>query len=402
MKAYERFLKYVTIDTTSNESNENCPSTPNQKVFGQQLVEELLALGVLDARMDQHGYVYASIPAKGKADAPAIGFIAHMDTSNAVPGGPCKASIIKDYDGGDITLANGLVTSVNEFSFLPGLKGQDLIVTDGNTLLGGDDKAGVAEIMTMAERLMGADAPDHGKICIGFTPDEEIGRGADLFDVPGFGAEYAYTVDGGQAGELEYENFNAASLKVTVHGVNIHPGTSKNKMVNACLLAIEYNSMLPPWETPSHTEGYEGFYHLGSMEGQEEKTVLRYIIRDHDRNLFEKRKETALAIAKYMNDKYGAGTLEAEIMDSYYNMKQQLADHMYIVDKARAAYEEMGITPITLPIRGGTDGSRLSFMGLPCPNLGTGGYNCHGRRELASIQQMEMMADVLVRIAQNA
>ena len=402
MKAAERFLQYVSIDTTSDEAKESCPSTPSQALLGQALVKELKEMGISGARMDANGYVYASIPPKGKKNAPAVGFIAHMDTSGAVPGGPVRPRIIRNYDGSDIVLENGLVTSVKEFPFLPGLKGQDLIVTDGRTLLGGDDKAGVAEIMTMCQRLAAPDAPDHGKICVAFTPDEEIGRGADLFDVKGFGADYAYTVDGGQLGELEYENFNAASLLVTVHGVSIHPGSAKNKMVNASLIAMEYNGMLPPWETPAHTEGYEGFYHLDSMEGREEKAVLHYIIRDHDRDRFESRKSAALAIARYLNEKYGPEAVEVHIKDSYFNMKEQIAPHMEIIKKAEEAYRALGVTPLTQPIRGGTDGARLSFMGLPCPNLGTGGYNCHGRRELVSINQMETMAEVLIHLAQNA
>lgn len=399
MRAYERFLTYVKIDATSDENAQSCPSTPSQKVFGSQLVEEMKGLGIADARMDEHGYVYGSIPQKGAGSKPAMGFIAHMDTSNAVPGGPVNPRIIKNYDGSDIALNETLVIPVADFDYLTQMKGMDLIVTDGNTLLGADDKAGIAEIMTMCEKLLSPGAPDHGKICIAFTPDEEIGRGANLFDVPGFQAEYAYTVDGGAIGEIEYENFNAASATVHIHGVNIHPGSAKNKMRNACLIAMEFNAMLPPQETPACTEGYEGFYHLGGMQGEEELCTLRYIVRDHDMDKFRQRKARLEKIAAYLNEKYGQGTVELLLKDSYFNMKDQLKDHMFIVEKAKAAMEKCGVKPIIQPIRGGTDGSRLSFMGLPCPNLSTGGFNAHGRKELIPIQSMETMADVLLTIA---
>ena len=399
MRAYERFLTYVKIDTTSDENAQSCPSTPSQKVFGKQLVEEMKGLGIADARMDEHGYVYGSIPQKGTGSKPAMGFIAHMDTSNAVPGGPVNPRIIKNYDGSGIALNESLVIPVADFDYLTQMKGLDLIVTDGNTLLGADDKAGIAEIMTMCEKLLSPDAPDHGKICIAFTPDEEIGRGADLFDVPGFQAEYAYTVDGGAIGEIEYENFNAASAAVRIHGVNIHPGSAKNKMRNACLIAMEFNAMLPPQETPACTEGYEGFYHLGGMQGEEELCTLRYIVRDHDMDKFRQRKARLEKIAAYLNEKYGQGTVELILKDSYFNMKDQLKDHMFIVEKAKAAMEKCGVKPIIQPIRGGTDGSRLSFMGLPCPNLSTGGFNAHGRKELIPIQSLETMVDVLLTIA---
>ncbi len=401
MRAYERFLKYVSIDTTSNESNPGCPSSPNQKVLGQMLVEEMLAMGIRDSRMDEHGYVYGSIPAKGEEKRPAIGFIAHMDTSDAVPGGPVKPALLQ-YGGGDITLLNGLVISGAEFEFLKDLKGKSLIVTDGNTLLGADDKAGVAEILTMCESLLSPDAPDHGKVCVAFTPDEEIGRGADLFDVPGFGAAYAYTVDGGALGEIEYENFNAASAKVMLHGVNIHPGSAKNKMRNACLLAMEFNAMLPPQEIPACTEGYEGFQHLNSISGQEELCTLHYIIRDHDMEKFLQKKARFEKIAAYLNEKCGPGTVELALKDSYFNMREQLKDHMHIVERAKEAMLFCGIDPIVRPIRGGTDGARLSFMGLPCPNLSTGGYNFHGRRELIPVEAMDDMVRVLLAIVRGA
>ena len=394
----ERFLAYVGYETTSCEANECCPSTPNQMALARALVAEMQELGIADARVDEHGYVYGAIPAKG--DHPArVGFIAHMDTSDAVKG-PTHPRMVKNYDGGAITLENGVV--IDGFDFLPGLKGQDLIVTDGTSVLGADDKAGVAEIMTLAARLMAPDAPEHCAVSIGFTPDEEIGRGADLFNVADFHADYAYTVDGGALGELEYENFNAAAAQVKVRGVNIHPGSAKNQMKNALLIGMEFNGMLPDWETPAHTEGYEGFYHLCEMQGDEELTTLTYILRDHDADKLEQKKETMRRIAAYLNQKWGEGTVEVTIKDSYRNMHEMLEPHMEIVDKAKDAFEACGVTPIVQPIRGGTDGARLSYMGLLCPNLSTGGYNFHGRKELISVQAMEKMVDVLMEIAKNA
>ena len=394
----ERFLAYVGYETTSCEANECCPSTPNQMALARALVAEMQELGIADARVDEHGYVYGAIPAKG--DHPArVGFIAHMDTSDAVKG-PTHPRMVKNYDGGAITLENGVV--IDGFDFLPDLKGQDLIVTDGTSVLGADDKAGVAEIMTLAARLMAPDAPEHCAVSIGFTPDEEIGRGADLFNVADFHADYAYTVDGGALGELEYENFNAAAAQVKVRGVNIHPGSAKNQMKNALLIGMEFNGMLPDWETPAHTEGYEGFYHLCEMQGDEELTTLTYILRDHDADKLEQKKETMRRIAAYLNQKWGEGTVEVTIKDSYRNMREMLEPHMEIVDKAKDAFEACGVTPIVQPIRGGTDGARLSYMGLLCPNLSTGGYNFHGRKELISVQAMEKMVDVLMEIAKNA
>ena len=394
----ERFLAYVGYETTSCEANECCPSTPNQMALARALAAEMQELGIADARVDEHGYVYGTIPAKG--DHPVrVGFIAHMDTSDAVKG-PTHPRMVKNYDGGAITLENGVV--IDGFDFLPGLKGQDLIVTDGTSVLGADDKAGVAEIMTLAARLMAPDAPEHCAVSIGFTPDEEIGRGADLFNVADFHADYAYTVDGGALGELEYENFNAAAAQVKVRGVNIHPGSAKNQMKNALLIGMEFNGMLPAWETPAHTEGYEGFYHLCEMQGDEELTTLSYILRDHDADKLEQKKETMRRIAAYLNQKWGEGTVEVTIRDSYRNMREMLEPHMEIVDKAKDAFEACGVTPIVQPIRGGTDGARLSYMGLLCPNLSTGGYNFHGRKELISVQAMEKMVDVLMEIAKNA
>ena len=398
MTVAQRFLKYTGFETTSCEASETCPSTPGQMVLARALVEELREMGVTDARVDDHGYVYASIPAKG--DHPAsVGLIAHMDTSDGVKG-PTRAQVIYGYDGKPVTLKNGVV--IEGFDFLESLKGQDLIVTDGESVLGADDKAGVAEIMALAALLMSPDAPEHCRVCIGFTPDEEIGRGADLFDVAGFGADYAYTVDGGALGELEYENFNAAAAVVEVRGVNIHPGSAKNQMKNANLIAMEFNGMLPPWETPAHTEGYEGFYHLGSMEGDEERAVLRYILRDHDGDKLRQKKDTMVRIAAYLNAKWGEGTVNVTLKDSYRNMKEMLAPHMEIVEKARAAFEACGVTPRVQPIRGGTDGARLSYMGLLCPNLSTGGYNCHARRELITVQALEKMTEVLLEIVRKA
>ena len=395
MTVLERFLKYARVETTSCETNECCPSTPGQKVLGSMLAEELREMGLSDAVMDEHGYVYASIPAKGGADKPAIGLIAHMDTSDGVKG-PTDPQVIPDYDGKAITLKNGVV--IDGFGFLAGLKGKDLVVTAGDSVLGADDKAGVAEIMTLCERMTAPDAPDHGKICVAFTPDEEIGRGADLFDVERFGADFGYTVDGGALGEVEYECFNAASCKVMVKGVNIHPGSAKNQMKNASLIAMEFAGMLPAWERPEHTEGYEGFYHLTHMQGDEELAELQYILRDHDGEKFAARKAQVQKIGAYLNEKYGGGTVEVSVRDSYRNMKEVIEQHPEILERAKDAFRACGVEPMVSPIRGGTDGARLSFMGLPCPNLSTGGYNFHGRKELIPVQSMEKMVDVLEKL----
>ena len=403
----ENFLRYVQIETTSSETSGTCPSTPNQWVLAKMLVDELHAMGIdvlanpwIDnvTRVDDHCYVYATIPAKGNHPA-KVGLISHMDTSDGVKG-PTHPVIIEHYDGSAITLKNGVV--IDGFPFLKDLQGQELIVTSGDSVLGADDKAGVAEIMALCKRLTAPDAPEHCTVCIGFTPDEEIGSGADHFDVAGFGADYAYTVDGGALGELEYENFNAASCAIKVHGVNIHPGSAKNQMRNALLMAIEWNSMLPPAETPAHTCGYEGFYHLMHMEGDEELATLQYIIRDHDAQKFDARKATVQQITDYLNQKWGAGTFECVIRDSYRNMREIMEQHMDVVEKAKAAFEANGVTPIISPIRGGTDGARLSYMGLPCPNLSTGGYNFHGRKEMITVEAMEAMVNVLESIVRNA
>jgi tripeptide aminopeptidase len=393
-------MRYVTFPTQSDESSNSVPSTAGQKVLGEQLVNELKVLGV-DAYMDDKGYVYGTLPAtSGYEDEPVIGLIAHMDTSDAASGDNIKARIVENYDGGDIVLNNDphIVMSPVEYPYLKDCKGMDIIVTDGTTLLGADNKAGIAEIITVLQTLIENSEIPHGVIKVGFTPDEEIGRGADHFDVAGFGADFAFTVDGGPIGEIEYENFNAASAQVVINGVSIHPGTAKNRMKNACLIAGEWMSMMPPAETPGHTEGYEGFYHLVQMEGREEKAILRYIIRDHDMQKFNQRKDFMNRIADYLNSKYGIGTVELTIEDSYYNMREKIEPVMHIIDRAVSAMKKEGIEPMIVPIRGGTDGARLSYEGLPCPNLSTGGYNFHSRFEFIPIQSMEKMVDVLVEL----
>jgi tripeptide aminopeptidase len=400
MTVTERFMRYVTFPTQSDESSNSVPSTAGQKVLGEQLVNELKVLGV-DAYMDDKGYVYGTLPAtSGYEDEPVIGLIAHMDTSDAASGDNIKARIVENYDGGDIVLNNDphIVMSPVEYPYLKDCKGMDIIVTDGTTLLGADNKAGIAEIITLLQTLIENSEIPHGVIKVGFTPDEEIGRGADHFDVAGFGADFAFTVDGGPIGEIEYENFNAASAQVVINGVSIHPGTAKNRMKNACLIAGEWMSMMPPAETPGHTEGYEGFYHLVQMEGREEKAILRYIIRDHDMQKFNQRKDFMNRIADYLNSKYGIGTVELTIEDSYYNMREKIEPVMHIIDRAVSAMKKEGIEPMIVPIRGGTDGARLSYEGLPCPNLSTGGYNFHSRFEFIPIQSMEKMVDVLVEL----
>ncbi|MBQ8971821.1 MAG: peptidase T [Clostridia bacterium] len=397
MGAYERLLKYAQFDTASNEASATCPSTPGQLVLANALADEMREMGLQEVRVDEHGYVYAALPANIE-NRPVIGLIAHMDTVDCVPVLPMNPRIVENYDGGPIALENGDILDPAVYPEVATAKGKDLIVTDGNTLLGADDKAGVAEILTAMEILLNDSTIPHGKIVIGFTPDEEIGRGADLFDVKGFGADFAYTVDGGRIGGIEYENFNAASGVVTVHGVNVHPGSAKNKMRNASLIAMEFASMLPPAETPAHTEGYEGFYHLCGMEGAEELAKLVYIIRDHDRNRFEARKEAFARIARYLNDQYGAGTVEAQITDSYYNMLEVVKPHMHIIRLAERANRAAGIEPYIEAIRGGTDGARLSFMGLPCPNLATGGMNYHGRFECIPVQDMDKIVQMLIQL----
>ena len=397
MTIYERFLKYVSYPTTSDENNECCPSTAGQMVLAKELVKELLELGVDDARVDEHGYVYGSIPANCEG-MPSIGFIAHMDTASDAPGENIKARMI-NYEGGDITLneEEGIVLTLEDYPYVAEHKGERLIVTDGTTLLGADDKAGVAVIMTAVEKILNSDIK-HGKICIGFTPDEEIGRGADLFDVEGFGAEFAYTLDGGGLGEIEYENFNAASAVVKVHGRAIHPGSAKGKMINAARICCEFDSMLTPDQIPEMTEGYEGFHHLIDIQGETEDAVSKYILRDHSKEKFAQIKAEFESVAATLNAKYGEGTVELIIRDSYYNMIEILKDKMYVVERATEAMKRVGMTPFAIPIRGGTDGARLSFMGLPCPNLPTGGGNFHSRFEYVSVDAMERIVDLVVEI----
>ena len=400
MRAYERLLQYVQVHTTSDPLSGTHPSTQRQFDLARMLVEELQALGVEDAAVDEHCYVYGTLPpTPGCEDRPALGLIAHMDTAPDASGENVRPVLHQDYDGRDVTLpATGAVMRVKDFPFLASMKGETLITTDGSTLLGADDKAGVAEIFTAVEYLAAHPEIPHGRIAVAVTPDEEVGSGADHFDVDGFGAAAAYTVDGGELGELEYENFNAASAKVTIRGFNIHPGSAKDKMRNACLMALEFVNMLPPAETPAHTEGYEGFFHLGHMEGDETEARLSFIIRDHDRDRFESRKERINLIAAYLNEKYGPTTVQVELKDSYYNMKAQIEPHMYLIHRARAAFAKVGVEAVEVPIRGGTDGARLSYMGLPCPNLSTGGANFHGVMEYIPVQSMEKMVQVLVEL----
>ena len=400
----ERFLRYVTFDTTSDPETGAHPSTPGQLVLGKQLAEELAALGLADARQDEYGYVYASIPATpGREGCPAIGFIAHLDTSCAVSGKNVKPLVTRNYDGGEIVLGGepGAVLSPAEFPELAEYRGLTIVTGDGTTLLGGDDKAGVAGIMGFAEELLAHPEIPHGKICIAFTPDEEIGEGADRFDVPGFGARFAYTLDGGAAGELEYETFNAASADLVFHGKSIHPGSAKGQMVNAILLAMEFHAMLPAFEDPACTSGREGFHHIDGIRGGVERTECAYIIRDHDRALFERKKENFRDAAAYLNRKYGEGTVELTLQDSYYNMKEQILPHFHLVENAQAVMESLGIAPKILPVRGGTDGSRLSYMGLPCPNLFTGGHNGHGRMEYVVAEQMALVPALLLGIVRK-
>lgn len=397
MDVLNRFLRYVAYPTTSDESAPTCPSTEGQRALGRQLVQDLCAMGVQDAHMDEHGYVYATIPGN-LPDRPVIGFIAHMDTAPDCSGENIRPSVVA-YEGGDIVLnaGKGVVLSPAVYPVLNNHIGKHLVVTDGTTLLGADDKAGIAEIMTLAETLLKGDRR-HGEIHVAFTPDEEIGSGADRFNVKEFGCDFAYTVDGGTLGELEYENFNAASAELTVHGVNIHPGSAKGKMKNAMTLAMEFHAMLPAGETPECTEGYEGFFHLCGMSGTVEEARLSYIIRDHDRASFEARKARFRENAETLNRKYGEGTFVAETRDSYYNMKEQILPHMEIIHRAEAAMQRAGMTPRAVPIRGGTDGAHLSFMGLPCPNLCTGGENYHSRYEFVPVEDMERCTEMLLEI----
>ena len=398
----ERFLRYAAVDTQSADDMEQMPSTEKQRVLGHMLAEELKELGVSDVREDENGYVYGVIPSNLEEghQAPALGFISHMDTAPAFSGTNVKPQIIENYDGEDICLNKdaSIWLSANDFPEMKNYKGKTLITTDGTTLLGADDKAGVAEIMTMAAWFLSHPEEKHGKICIAFTPDEEVGRGADRFDVNGFGADVAYTVDGGAIGELEYENFNAASGRVKIHGASIHPGSAKGKMKNALLMGMEFQSLLPVFENPMYTEEYEGFFHLDRMEGSVEEASLEYIIRDHNKQKFEDKKELFKEAAAYLNKKYGSGSIEVQVKDSYYNMKEKIEPYMYLIDEAKAAMEELGITPVIVPIRGGTDGCQLSFKGLPCPNLGTGGHAYHGPYEHITVEGMDKSVDVVTEL----
>ncbi len=399
----ERFLRYVKVDTRSDETSTTTPSTQKQHELAGMLATELEAMGAEEITYDkEHCYVYASVPAaKGCENGAVLGFIAHMDTSPAVSGSDVKPRIIEHYDGQDIVLnrEKNIIFRAEEFPEVRKLQGKDLIVTDGTTLLGADDKAGVAEIMAAAEYLLAHPEIPHGKIRLGFTPDEEIGSGTDHFDVKLFGADFAYTVDGGELGELEDETFNAASGRITVHGRSVHPGSAKGKMINSILIAQEFHSLLPVFENPMYTCGYEGFFHLDGIRGNVEETVADYIIRDHDRSRFEEKKALFLACADFLNRKYGEGTVTAETEDSYYNMKEALKSYGHLVENAKEALRELGAEPVVTPIRGGTDGARLSFMGLPCPNLCTGGGNYHSRFEYTCVQSMETVTELLVRLA---
>ncbi|MBQ2803862.1 MAG: peptidase T [Lachnospiraceae bacterium] len=401
----EKFLRYVKVDTQSSEESSTTPSTMKQHNLASMLCAELREMGAEDIVYDrEHCYVYATIPAtEGYEDAPVLGFIAHMDTSPAVTDTDVMPRIVENYDGEDIILneQQGIVMGVKDFPELLKYKGQDLIVTDGTTLLGADDKAGIAEIMAMAEYLLQNPQCKHGKLRIGFTPDEEVGCGADYFDVALFGADYAYTVDGGALGELEYENFNAAGAKLHVYGRSVHPGSAKGKMKNAILIAQEFQSLLPAFQNPMYTEKYEGFFHLDSISGNVEEVVADYIIRDHDKTLFEGKKELFQQCAEFLNQKYGEGTLVVDMKDSYYNMSEIIKSQMHLIENASEAMKELGIEPIITPIRGGTDGARLSFMGLPCPNLCTGGENYHGRYEYACVQSMNKVTELLVKLVEK-
>ncbi|REK72060.1 peptidase T [Paenibacillus paeoniae] len=395
-----RFFTYVKVDTQSNESNEQCPSTPGQLTLGRILVEELKAIGMSDVTVDDNGYVMATLPANTVKDVKTIGFMAHLDTATDMTGAGVNPQVVDNYDGGDIVLneAQRIILSPSEFPELPGYKGHTLVTTDGTTLLGADDKAGMTEIMTAMAYLIAHPEIKHGNIRIAFTPDEEIGRGAHRFDVDAFGATYAYTMDGGPLGELQYESFNAAGAKITISGKNVHPGTAKNKMINAIKIAIELNSKLPAGEAPEHTDGYEGFFHLMALEGDVEQASLRYIIRDHDRDLFIGRKELLSHIVGELQAKYGEGRIQLEMNDQYYNMGEKIEPVKEVVDIAYEAMVNLGITPIVEPIRGGTDGSQLSFKGLPTPNIFTGGMNYHGRYEYVSVDHMELAVKTIVEI----
>lgn len=402
MELVERFLRYVSFDTQSSEEGTGCPSTDKQMVFARYLAEELVEVGLEDVSLDEHGYLYATLPANTTAEIPTVGFIAHMDTAPDYSGKDVKPRIVRKYDGGDIVLseADGIVTSPRNFPELLEHIGEDLIVTDGHTLLGADDKAGIAEIVQAMVYLRQHPEIKHGKIRVGFNPDEEIGMGAHLFDVEKFGCAWAYTMDGGEVGELEFENFNAAGAKVAIKGLNVHPGYAKGKMVNSMLIAADFIRRMPVAETPQETEGYEGFYHLTGTNGSVEETVLSYIIRDHDRQKFEERKAFVQQLSGQMNVSYGEGTVTVEIRDQYYNMREKVEPMMHIIDIAAEAMEAAGVECKIKAIRGGTDGAQLSFKGLPCPNIFAGGLNFHGKNEFVPVQSMEKAMMTIVKIAE--
>ena len=400
MTLTERFLKYVTFATTSDDTTGLTPSTPGQMIFANYLVEELKAIGLKDVEVDKNGYVMATLPANSDIELPTLGFIAHLDTAPDMTGKHVQPRIVEKYNGNDILLnaEDAIVLSTEQFPELKLYVGQDLIVTNGRTLLGADDKAGIAEIMTAMDYLVQHPEIKHGKVRVAFTPDEEIGQGPHHFDVEKFGADWAYTMDGGEIGELEYENFNAASAKITFKGRNVHPGYAKHKMLNSMRVAHQFATMLPRHETPEHTENYEGFYHLVGMQGDVESSTLTYIIRDHDRARFESRKAEIQHLVNKINAEFGAGTASVELKDQYYNMREKIEPVMHIIDLAFAAMEAAGVKPQVKPIRGGTDGAQLSFKGLPCPNIFAGGHNFHGRYEFVPIQSMEKATEVILNI----
>lgn len=396
-----RFLRYVSFDTMSDPNSPSYPSTPGQLTFAQSLRQECEAIGLQNARITDKGFVFATLPSNTEKKVPALGFIAHMDTAPDLTGKNVRPQIVRNYDGGDIVLnpEKHIVLPASQFPGLQELKGKDIITTDGTTLLGADDKAGIAEILCAVEYLMEHPDIPHGDIHVGFTPDEEIGRGTDGFDVADFGADYAYTLDGGSIGEIEYENFNACNAKVTVHGTSIHPGGAKGRMVHALLIAMELQQMLPAFQSPMCTEEREGFFHLTTLSGDVETAKMTYIIRDHDRTLFQQKKALLEKVAAFLNEKYGPGTIDLQLEDNYYNMMEQILPHRHLIDIASQVITDEGFTPIHPPVRGGTDGARLSFQGLPCPNLGTGGGNGHGRYEYCCIQSMESAVRICVGIA---
>lgn len=399
MKAYERLLKYVKVYTTSDPKSKTHPTTERQFDLAHILVEEMKEIGIQDVRVDDKCYVYGYIPAtEGCEDKPSIGLVAHMDSAPAANGENVNPQLIENYNGEDVVLrGNNTILSVEKFPHLKKLKGRTLITTDGTSLLGADDKAGIAEILTACEVIITQNIP-HGKICIGFTPDEEVGQGADFFDVKNFGADFAYTIDGGEEGEISYENFNAASAKVEIHGVSVHPGSAKNTMINAVNVAIEFNSMLPQAEKPEYTEGYEGFYYLENLSGNTECASMEYILRDHDSKKLEVKKSMIILAEKLLNEKYGEGTVKVTIQDQYKNMIEHVKPCFHLIENATEAMKSLGVTPIVEPIRGGTDGATLSYMGLPCPNLGTGGYAYHGEFEHITVEGMDICTNIIIEI----